>query len=84
MSLPAQNALREFYNKLSIGMTLKLTDHDFSGAVRTIPAKERRNRGVFPSKKVKDGVVEYESQIERDFFLLLEHDDHVAQYQLSI
>jgi len=62
-------------------MTLKLTDHDFSSAVRTIPAKERGNRGVFPSKKVKNGVVEYESQIERDFFILLEHDDHVAQYQ---
>ena len=46
---------------------------DFS-AVRSIPPKTRGNRGFFPSKKVPNGIVEYESQIERDFYLLLDHN----------
>ena len=50
-------------------------------AVRTIPPKTIGNRGFFPSKKVPTGIVEYESQIERDLFFLLEHDPSVLQYQ---
>ena len=43
---------------------------DFS-AVRSIPPKTLGNRGFFPTNKVLDGHVEYESLIDRDFFLLL-------------
>jgi len=35
-------------------------------AARSIPAKERGNRGLFPSPKVAEGIVEYESCLERD------------------
>lgn len=50
-------------------------------AVRTILPKEKGNRGFFPSDKVSGGVVEYESQIERDFYLLLDHDPSVKRFQ---
>ena len=35
-------------------------------AARVIQAKERGNRGFFPSSKVPNGIVEYESCLERD------------------
>lgn len=50
-------------------------------AVRSIPPKTKGNRGYFPSNKVNSLIVEYESQIERDFYLLLEHAPDVIQYQ---
>jgi len=50
-------------------------------AVRSIPTKEKGNRGFFPSKKVPEGIVEYESQLERDFFLLCEHNPSVKRFQ---
>ncbi len=53
----------------------------FSSAVRTIPAKEIGNRGYLPSHKVKGGIVNYESQIERDFFLLCHHALDVITFQ---
>ena len=40
---------------------------DYS-AVRSIPPKTQGNRGHFPSSKVPSGIVEYESQIERDLY----------------
>ena len=53
---------------------------DFS-AVRSIPPKTKGNRGFLPSKKVMGGVAEYESQLERDFYLILEHSDEIKIYQ---
>ena len=38
-----------------------------------ISPKEIGNRGTFPSNKTGDGIVEYESYLERDFFLLCNH-----------
>jgi putative transposase len=52
-----------------------------TGAVRTIHAKERGNRGVFPSNKVIGGIIEYESCLERDFFLLCHHAPDVIKFQ---
>ena len=57
-----------------------IIDNEFS-AVRSIPAKEIGNRGFFATNKVKEGVAAYESQIERDFLLLLDHADDVEQFQ---
>src|SRR5271157_260192 len=51
------------------------------GAARTIPAKERGNRGLFPSSKVPGGIVEYESSLERDFFLVCHHSPDVVKFQ---
>src|SRR5271157_1191376 len=51
------------------------------GAARTIPAKERGNRGLFPSSKVPGGIVEYESCLERDFFLVCNHAPDVIKFQ---
>ncbi len=36
---------------------------------------------MFASNKVRGGVARYESQLERDFYLLLEHDPHVITFQ---
>jgi len=51
------------------------------GATRSIPAKERGNRGIFPSTKVSGGLVEYESCLERDFFLVCNHAPDVIKFQ---
>jgi putative transposase len=51
------------------------------GAARNIPAKERGNRGLFPSPKVPNGIVEYESCLERDFFILCHHAPDVLEFQ---
>lgn len=51
------------------------------GASRSIPAKERGNRGLFPSSKVPNGIVEYESCLERDFFLVCHHAPDVIKFQ---
>jgi hypothetical protein len=40
---------------------------------RRITPKEIGNRGIIPTEKNPTGVVEYESCIERDFFLLAIH-----------
>ena len=58
-------------------MTIKI---DFS-AVRAIPPKEIGNRGFFPSTKVLSNIVEYESQLERDLYLQLEHAPDVKLFQ---
>ncbi|MHA1315236.1 MAG: TnsA endonuclease N-terminal domain-containing protein [Candidatus Helarchaeota archaeon] len=50
-------------------------------SVRKIPPKTRGNRGFFPSNKVPEKFVEYESQLERNFYLQLEHDPAVIRYQ---
>lgn len=62
-------------------MTTSLLPHIFTEAVRKIPPKERGIRGFFPSNKVSSGVVEYESQIERDLFILLDHAVDVEVFQ---
>jgi len=51
------------------------------GSSRIIQAKERGNRGLFPSSKVPNGVVEYESCLERDFFLICHHAPDVIKFQ---
>ncbi|MDH5403303.1 MAG: hypothetical protein OEY49_12480 [Candidatus Heimdallarchaeota archaeon] len=50
-------------------------------SVRSITPKTKGNRGIFPSKKVPSGFVEYKSQIERDLYIVLEHADEVKRYQ---
>lgn len=52
-----------------------------TGAARPIHAKERGNRGIFPSNKVFGGIVEYESCLERDFFLVCNHAPDVTKFQ---
>jgi len=52
---------------------------DFS-AVRSILPNEVSNRGIFPSKKVPRRFVVYESQLERDLYLILEHAPDVRGY----
>ena len=52
-----------------------------TGASRSIPAKEQGNRGLFPSSKVFNGLVEYESCLERDFFLICNHAPDVIKFQ---
>jgi len=47
---------------------------------RRILAKERGNRGLFPSPKVPEGIVEYESCLERDFFILCHHASDVIRF----
>ena len=39
-------------------------------AARIIQAKERGNRSSFPSSKVPNGILEYESCLEQGFFLV--------------
>lgn len=62
-------------------MDEEIVDPIFSTTVRSIPPKTQGNRGYFPSSKVKNGVVNYESQIERDFYFLLDHADDVKKFQ---
>ncbi len=50
-------------------------------AVRDIPAKERGNRGLFPSFKVPKGIARYESCLERDIFLVFHHAPDVIRFQ---
>ena len=52
-----------------------------TGAARNIPAKEQGNRGIFPSIKVPGGFVEYESCLERDFFIECDHSPDVLKFQ---
>jgi transposase len=52
-----------------------------TGATRDIRAKEMGNRGIFPSTKVPGGIVEYESCLERDFFLICHHAPDVVKFQ---
>jgi len=49
--------------------------------VRKIPPKAKGNRGFFPSVKVPNGIVKYESQLERDLFLLFNHASEVKKFQ---
>lgn len=56
-------------------------DIKFLSAVRSIPPKTQGNRGYFPSfKMLSEGVANYESQIERDFFLLCHHAPDVISF----
>jgi len=50
---------------------------------RSIPLKARSNRGFTPSLKphLKGLVLEYESQLERDFLFLLDHDPNCVDLQ---
>ncbi|MFW9779502.1 MAG: TnsA endonuclease N-terminal domain-containing protein [Candidatus Heimdallarchaeota archaeon] len=59
---------------------MKILSEDVS-AVRSISPKSQGNWGFFSSAKVQRGVAEYESQLERDFFLLLDHDPSVIRFQ---
>ncbi|MHA1129425.1 MAG: TnsA endonuclease N-terminal domain-containing protein [Candidatus Helarchaeota archaeon] len=52
-----------------------------TGSVRKIHSKTQGNRGLFPSNKVIGGVVEYESCLERDFFLICNHSPDVKAFQ---
>ena len=52
-----------------------------TNASRKILAKEQGNRGFFPSNKVKGGIVEYESCLERDLFLECNHAPDVIVFQ---
>ncbi len=51
------------------------------GSARSIPAKERGNRGFFPSPKIPEGIAEYESCLERDFLLQCHHAPDVSMFQ---
>ncbi len=50
---------------------------------RRIPLKATSNRGYMPSLKphLKGLILEYESQLERDFYLLLDHDPNCIDIQ---
>lgn len=50
-------------------------------SVRKITPKERGNRGLISSSKVPSGVVEYESRLERDLYLLCNHAPSVRRFQ---
>lgn len=52
-----------------------------TGSTRKITAKEIGNRGFFPSNKVKGGITEYESCLERDFLLECNHAPSVKRFQ---
>jgi len=49
--------------------------------VRKILPKERGNRGIILASKVPNGIVEYESCLERDLYLLCNHAPSVKKYQ---
>jgi putative transposase len=51
------------------------------GSTRQITAKEQGNRGYIPSDKVMGGIVEYESCLERDLFLVCNHAPDVVTFQ---
>ncbi len=48
---------------------------------RKIPPSKRSNTGYIPSMKVSSGTANYESRLERDFYLLLNHDPSILQFQ---
>ena len=50
-------------------------------SARKIRAKERGNRGIIPPNKSLNGIIEYESQLEHDFLLLLDHDPNCIDLQ---
>lgn len=56
-------------------------------AVRSIPAKECGNRGFFPSKKVKKGIMEYElfnqifSTFDSDVITVVNHCCQYYEYE---
>ena len=50
-------------------------------ASRKITAKEQGNRGYFTSDKIKGGIVEYESCLERDLLLECNHAPDVIAFQ---
>ncbi len=50
-------------------------------ATRKITPKDRGNRGFLPSSKTSGGIIEYESCLERDFFLLCHHAPDVIRIQ---
>lgn len=52
-----------------------------SSSVRPIHSKERGNHGLFPSTKVIGNIIEYESCLERDFFLICDHAPDVISFQ---
>ena len=52
-----------------------------TGPTRKIRAKEQGNRGLFPSLKVPNEIIEYESCLERDFFLVCDHAPDVIKFQ---
>src|SRR5271157_3359630 len=52
-----------------------------TGAVRNISANKQGNRGIFPSNKVPGRIIEYESCLERDFFLECDHSPDVLKIQ---
>ncbi|MFX0102401.1 MAG: TnsA endonuclease N-terminal domain-containing protein [Candidatus Hodarchaeota archaeon] len=49
--------------------------------VRTIPLTYGSNRGIMPSIKLNGIPIEYESQLERDFYRLLDHDPNCIDFQ---
>ena len=53
--------------------------------VREIPLKQRSVRGYIPSLKpnMKGNVLNYESQLERDFLYLLDHDPNCIDIQIQ-
>lgn len=51
------------------------------GASRKIPAKEQGNRGFFPSKKIDDAIIAYESELERDLLIESNHAPDVKRIQ---
>ena len=48
---------------------------------RKITPKEQGNRGLIPSSKVNGGIMEYESCLERDFFIICNHTPSVKTFQ---
>lgn len=48
---------------------------------RKIPLSSRANTGYIPSSKVSEGVASYESRVERDYYLLCNHDPSILQFQ---
>ncbi|HME50653.1 MAG TPA: TnsA endonuclease N-terminal domain-containing protein [Candidatus Lokiarchaeia archaeon] len=49
--------------------------------VRTIPLTYGSNRGVMPSLKLEGVSIEYESQLERDFYYIIDHDPNCVDFQ---
>nr|MDO8115683.1 TnsA endonuclease N-terminal domain-containing protein [Candidatus Sigynarchaeota archaeon] len=49
--------------------------------VRTIPLTYGSNRGIMPSLKLGGMPMEYESQLERDFYRILDHDPNCIDFQ---
>lgn len=75
--------MEEVMSKKSIRLGNKSITYYRPSAARTIPLKRFSNRGVMPSLKphLKGVVLEYESVLERDFLLLLDHDPNCIDLQ---